>query len=227
VLISTVTTAEVHDELLKRGEVLVKGDLIRARQVANQIALRDAIEKYQVKKVFSFHSSVASAQSFVSKGSEGIGTHLGPDFECHTLQTLKEQDEVLAELVREIVARKVKGYDDARLRDHVLFREPAIAPKVPLELLMEAIRVRCIDGLLSVFEQRWQENYQERVRRKAERCDCNVPYYEDPELHRWQVEQRVKHKNASWLRIGRNCSMTSAGSIGMRTKLPGSHLFWS
>jgi hypothetical protein len=43
VLISTVTTAEVH-------EVLVKGDLIRARQVANQIALRDAIENTRSRK---------------------------------------------------------------------------------------------------------------------------------------------------------------------------------
>jgi hypothetical protein len=116
------------------------------------------------------------------------------DVALDVLQTLKEQDEVLAELLREIVARKVKGYDDARLRDHVLFREPAIAPEVPLELLIEAIRVRCIDGLLSIFEQRWQENYQKTVRRKEECGDCNVPSYEDPELHRWQVDQRVKHK---------------------------------
>ena len=47
-----------------------------ARKVANQIALRDAIEKYDVKKVFTFHRDVKSAQSFVSAGPEGIGTHL-------------------------------------------------------------------------------------------------------------------------------------------------------
>jgi len=49
---------------------------VRARQVANQIALRDAIEKYGVKKVFTFHRDVKSAQSFVSAGPEGVGTHL-------------------------------------------------------------------------------------------------------------------------------------------------------
>jgi hypothetical protein len=41
-------------------------DCVLARKVANQIALRDAIEKYDVK----------SAQSFVSDGPEGVGTHL-------------------------------------------------------------------------------------------------------------------------------------------------------
>jgi predicted helicase len=102
VLISTVTTAEVH-------EVLVKGDLIRARQVANQIALRDAIEKYQIKKVFSFHSSVASAQSFVSKGSEGIGTHLEPDFECHTI------DGEISAWERKDILRAVEHADKAIL----------------------------------------------------------------------------------------------------------------
>jgi hypothetical protein len=51
-------------------------DCVRARQVANQIALRDAIEKYGVKKVFTFHRDVKSAQSFVSDGPEGVGTHL-------------------------------------------------------------------------------------------------------------------------------------------------------
>jgi len=56
--------------------VLVNGDAVRARQVANQIALRDAIEKYGVKKVFTFHRDVKSAQSFVSDGPEGVGTHL-------------------------------------------------------------------------------------------------------------------------------------------------------
>ena len=59
--------------------MLVNGDAVRARQVANQIALRDAIEKYGVQKVFTFHRDVKSAQSFVSAGPEGVGTHLNDD----------------------------------------------------------------------------------------------------------------------------------------------------
>jgi predicted helicase len=76
VIISVITSEMVTNELLSRGEVLVNGDAVRARQVANQIALRDAIEKYGVKKVFTFHRDVKSAQSFVSAGHEGVGTHL-------------------------------------------------------------------------------------------------------------------------------------------------------
>jgi superfamily II DNA or RNA helicase len=76
VIISVITSEMVTNELLSRGEVLVNGNAVRARQAANQIALRDAIEKYGVKKVFTFHRDVKSAQSFVSDGPEGVGTHL-------------------------------------------------------------------------------------------------------------------------------------------------------
>src|SRR6266496_1815130 len=76
VIISVITSDTVTNELLRRGEVLVGGDSIRARQVANQIALRDAINKYDVKKIFTFHKTVRSAASFVSKGSEGINSHV-------------------------------------------------------------------------------------------------------------------------------------------------------
>jgi superfamily II DNA or RNA helicase len=79
VIISVITSEMVTNELLSHGEVLVNGDPVRARQVANQIALRDAIEKYGVSKVFTFHSTVKSAASFVADGSEGIRTHL-PDY---------------------------------------------------------------------------------------------------------------------------------------------------
>jgi hypothetical protein len=76
VIISVITSEMVTNELLSHGEVLVNGDAVRARQVANQIALCDAIEKYGGRKVFTFHRDVKSAQSFVSDGPEGVGTHL-------------------------------------------------------------------------------------------------------------------------------------------------------
>ncbi len=79
VIISVITSEMVTNELLSHGEVDVNGDAVRARQVANQIALRDAIEKYGASKVFTFHSTVKSAASFVADGSEGIGTHLNGD----------------------------------------------------------------------------------------------------------------------------------------------------
>ena len=81
VIISVVTSEMVTNEALRLGVVLVKGDEVKARQVANQIALKSAIEKYNVSKVFTFHSMVRSASSFTSSGPEGIGTHL-EGFHC-------------------------------------------------------------------------------------------------------------------------------------------------
>ena len=76
VVISVVTSDMVTQDLLSRGEVIVEGDAVAARQVANQIALQKAVEKYRVSRIFTFHSSVKSARSFTSPGSEGVGNHL-------------------------------------------------------------------------------------------------------------------------------------------------------
>jgi len=80
VIISVITSEAVTNELLRRGEVLVNGDAVHARQVANQIALRDAVEEYHASKAFTFHRTVKSAASFVANGSQGICTHL-PEFQ--------------------------------------------------------------------------------------------------------------------------------------------------
>ena len=97
VIISVITSEMVTNELLSRGEVVVNGDAVRARQVANQIALRNAIEKYGVSKVFTFHKTVESAASFVTAGSEGVRTHL-PEFETFhvngTMPTARREREM-------------------------------------------------------------------------------------------------------------------------------------
>ena len=79
VIISVVTSEQVSKELLKRGEVLINGDIVNAQLVANQIAFREAINKYNIKRIFTFHRSVATAKSFTGQGSEGIHTQL-PEF---------------------------------------------------------------------------------------------------------------------------------------------------
>ena len=97
VIISVITSEMVTNDFLRRGDVLVNGDAVRARQVANQIALRDAIEKYGARKIFTFHKTVASAESFVADGSEGIRTHL-PEFQAlhvnGTMQTARREREM-------------------------------------------------------------------------------------------------------------------------------------
>lgn len=64
---------------MRHGTVLIGGDEVKAQQVANQIALAQAVAEHQLKKIFTFHRNLASARSFTSEGGEGIGTHL-PDF---------------------------------------------------------------------------------------------------------------------------------------------------
>lgn len=85
IVISVVTSEMVTNEALNRGVVLVEGDEIRARQVANQIAIKAAIEKYGARKVFTFHTKVQAAQSFTSKKSDGIGNHLS-GFVCEHIE---------------------------------------------------------------------------------------------------------------------------------------------
>ena len=79
VAISIVTSATVNNERLRRGEVIIDGDRVRAIQVANQIALQKSVAEFGVSKIFTFHRSIKSAASFTSDASEGIATHL-PDF---------------------------------------------------------------------------------------------------------------------------------------------------
>lgn len=76
VVISVVTSAMVDDHLLKHGEVIVDGDAVKARQVALQIALQKAVEKYGVSRIFTFHGSVKAARSFTAEDGEGIARHL-------------------------------------------------------------------------------------------------------------------------------------------------------
>lgn len=79
VVISVVTSAMVDDHALRHGETIVAGDAVKARQVALQIALQKAVEKYGVSRIFTFHGSVKAARSFTSEDGEGIRQHL-PDF---------------------------------------------------------------------------------------------------------------------------------------------------
>lgn len=76
VIVSVVTTDMVNDQLLKHGEVIVGGDAVKAEQVAVQLALQNAVEKFGVHRIFTFHSSVAAARSFTSDNGDGIKQHL-------------------------------------------------------------------------------------------------------------------------------------------------------
>jgi predicted helicase len=79
IVISVVDGQEVNEFALKHGITLVEGDLIRARWVANQIAIERAVETTGAKCVITFHSRVSSAKMFSSDGTRGIRQFL-PEF---------------------------------------------------------------------------------------------------------------------------------------------------
>src|SRR5262245_21102492 len=79
VVISVVDGQEVNEFALKHGITLVEGDHIRARWVANQIAVQRAVEKTGAQRAITFHSRVSSAKVFSSDGTRGIRQFL-PEF---------------------------------------------------------------------------------------------------------------------------------------------------
>ena len=289
VIISVITSEQVNDELLSKGTVAVKGDEITARQVANQIALRDAVAQYGVSKIFTFHSTVKSAESFVADGNEGVRTHL-PEFaslhvsgamptarrervmkefrsapkavmsnaRCLTegvdvpavdmvaflspkkskvdivqaigramrksaskevgyvliplyleqkaeesleeavaranfeevwdiLQSLQEQDDDLAELIRDMAVAKGsgKGFDDSRFYNRIAFTGPVLA----LESIRQAVTTKVLERL----ESSWDVNFGELEKFKAIHGHCNVPqrYQKDQVLGGWVGRQRT------------------------------------
>jgi hypothetical protein len=71
-VISVVDGHEINDFALKHGITLVEGDLIRARWVANQIAVERAIKETGAKRAITFHSRVSSAKEFSADSPRGI-----------------------------------------------------------------------------------------------------------------------------------------------------------
>jgi superfamily II DNA or RNA helicase len=290
VIISVITSEMVNNELLNRGEVLVNGDPIHARQVANQIALKDAVEKYGAGKVFTFHKTVKSAASFTSEGSEGIGVHL-PAFKtfhvngtmptglrervmrgfreaergimsnarCLTegvdlptvdmvaflsprrsrvdivqatgramrrapgktigyvlvplyveqaadesleaavaraeydevwdvLQSLQEQDEVLAEQIRWMAEQKARkrGFADTGFGDRVDFA----GPELSLQMLKTAITTRSVEYLASSWDVRFGEL--KEFKERFGHCNVETGWEENPQLAGWVSAQRIR-----------------------------------
>ncbi|MCH7599053.1 MAG: Helicase associated domain protein, partial [Myxococcales bacterium] len=79
VVISVIDGQMVDNDLISRGETLVKDDFVRSRQVAVQLALQRTVEEFGVGRIITFHASVKAATSFIAEGAEGVQNHL-PDF---------------------------------------------------------------------------------------------------------------------------------------------------
>jgi len=297
VLISVVTSKMVNEYLLRHGEVLIKGDPVKVQQTANQIAIQKAIEKFNIKRIFTFHPKIASAKSFVAQGGEGIGAHLpkfntlhvngqmrtvdrdglmrefnesenaimtnarcltegvdlpavdmvafmsprkskvdivqavgramrksggkalgyvlvpvyleqaenesikqavertGFDTVWDVLEALREQDDVLAEIIRQMREDRGRtgGYSDLRFKDRV----EVLGPATTLDLIREAITTECVEHL----GVSWDERYGQLHAYKERFGDCNVPHRwsENPALGKWCGVQRTLHRSGKLL----------------------------
>ena len=294
VIVSVITDDQLNDVALNRGNVLIDGDPVRARQVANQIAIRDAVQRYGVSKIFTFHSTVKSAASFVKDGPEGVLTHL-PDFttehvsgemptalrerrmkefrkadravmsnaRCLTegvdvpavdmvaflspkksrvdivqaigramrktdhkevgyvliplyveqqagesveaavarsnftevwdiLQSLQEQDEVMADLISEAAQLKGRGlgFNDNRFTDRLTERVEFIGASLNIATVSDAVKTRCLENLFTS----WDEFLGRLKAYRESHGNCNVPskWEGDPALASWISAQRTR-----------------------------------
>ncbi len=102
VVISVVDSEMIDNALMDKGEVSIKGDPVKAKWVAHQIALKRAVEEHNLKRLITFHSSIKAASAFASNESEGVGSHL-PNFERFHVsgaQPTAERDEHMREFAR-------------------------------------------------------------------------------------------------------------------------------
>jgi superfamily II DNA or RNA helicase len=76
IIISLIDKQMVDDFTRNNGITLVDGDAIGARWVANLIALDQAVQKVDAKKIITFHSRVALAQEFATNEPRGIAYYL-------------------------------------------------------------------------------------------------------------------------------------------------------
>jgi hypothetical protein len=103
------------------------------------------------------------------------------------LQSLQEQDEVLAELIRDMAVAKGsgKGFDDSRFTDRIAFTGPVLA--------LESIRQAVTTKVLVRLESSWDVNFGRLVKYKEEHGHCRVPFDDDSKLGKWVVTQRFYH----------------------------------
>jgi predicted helicase len=135
VIISVVTSEQVNKEMLKRGEVLINGDVVNAQQVANQIAFKEAVNKYNIRRIFTFHRSVNTAKSFTGQGSEGIHMQL-PEFNTfHVNGTMPTA-------VREGIMNEFKDSDSSVISNARCLTEGVDLPAVDMVAFMSPKKSR-------------------------------------------------------------------------------------
>ena len=138
----------VNAHVLRHGEVIVQGDAVKARHVANQLALRAAVEKHGVGKIFTFHRSVASAASFVGQGNLVPKLHLG----THLSSQLRLRDGAMESpgQVRSAMELRNEGMSGESIANHLpdfgCFHVSGAMPTAEREAVTEGLGTQASRG---------------------------------------------------------------------------------
>ena len=130
IILSYVTSNEVNKELRVKSTTIVDGNEIKTEQVAKQIALKKALEKYRIKKVFTFHNTVPAAKSFCANTNEGISNHLH-DFYTNSI------DGKMKLAKREFIMESFKNSEKAILSNARCLIEGVDVPSVEMVAFMD------------------------------------------------------------------------------------------
>ncbi len=97
VVISVINSTQINSQLIENAETEVDGVRIDAKWVADQLALKEAVQRYGVRKAITFHSRVSHAALFASDGTQGIGTFLPeyPRFHISGKQSTAQREPTL------------------------------------------------------------------------------------------------------------------------------------
>lgn len=109
------------------------------------------------------------------------------------LQGLKEQDDLLAQIIAEmrIERGRTGGFDDSRFRERV----ELLGPELSLETLRSTITAACLDAI----GEQWFERYGQLVAYKQKHGSCDMParWDENQKLAKWVVKQRVQKRDGN------------------------------
>ena len=107
------------------------------------------------------------------------------------LQGLKEQDDLLAQIIAEmrIERGRTGGFDDSRFRERV----ELLGPELSLETLRSTITAACLDAI----GESWFERYGQLLAYKQEHgnCDMSARWQANQKLATWVVNQRVLQRD--------------------------------
>ncbi len=77
IIVSEIFSDEIDNERTKISSTHVNGEKLKSDYLANIIAIKKAVKKHKINKVFTFHSQISHAQNFTTtEGPENIGYYL-------------------------------------------------------------------------------------------------------------------------------------------------------